>query len=190
MVKICGITRAEDAVAAVDAGADALGFNFYLNSPRYIDPALAGEIDSRGALRVGIFVDATPAAATAAARLARLDVLQLYGGCGAAEYVPFRVWKAYRVTAGWTPPADTGAEAVLLDGPAPGTGAAFDWQVARKVQVPFLLAGGLDADNVAEAIRVTRPWGVDACSRLESAPGIKDSEKVARFIQAARTALL
>ena len=85
-------------------------------------------------------------------------------------------------------PVSTVAEAVLLDGPVPGSGTAFDWAQAQGLRTPFLLAGGLDADNVAEAIRIAHPCGVDACSRLESSPGIKDPRKVARFVQAARAA--
>jgi phosphoribosylanthranilate isomerase len=75
---------------------------------------------------------------------------------------------------------------VLLDGPAPGTGQGFDWSVVRDLPHPFILAGGLSPDNVAEAIRQLRPWGVDACSALERSPGVKDHEKVRRFVSAAR----
>jgi phosphoribosylanthranilate isomerase len=189
-VKICGITRQEDADDAARAGADALGFNFYEKSPRYIDAERAGSIQTDGILRVGVFVNSSPDQVREIARTARLDVVQLHGDERSSDYLPLHVWKAYRVTPGWTVPDQDAADAILLDGPVPGTGSSFDWSIAQQVQGRFLLAGGLDAENVAEAIRITRPWGVDACSRLESSPGIKDSEKVARFIQAARTASL
>jgi phosphoribosylanthranilate isomerase len=95
-----------------------------------------------------------------------------------------RVWKAFR-------PADQisgdGAEAILLDGPA--NGISFDWKIARDADHKIIVAGGLDASNVAEAIRIARPWGVDASSKLESAPGIKDHEKVRAFVKAAQEAL-
>jgi phosphoribosylanthranilate isomerase len=187
-VKICGITRAEDAENAIAAGADALGFNFYERSPRYIAPDRAGEIDTTGVLRVGVFVNAPPDAVSRIARTARLDIVQLHGDEVPADYAPLRIWKAYRVTREWTVPARSNAEAILLDGPAPGSGAAFDWTLAGGIPVPFLIAGGLDADNVMEAIRIANPWGVDACSLLESSPGVKDPGKVARFIRAARAA--
>ena len=190
MVKVCGITRQEDADAAVSAGADALGFNFYESSPRYVTPAQAASIRTGNALRVGIFVNKSPREVATIAHEAGLEIVQLHGDEDPADFAPLRVWKAYRVTGAWTPPETTCAEAILLDGPAPGTGSVFDWSLARQISMPFLLAGGLDDGNVAEAIRITNPWGVDACSRLESSPGIKDPEKVARFIRAARTAIL
>jgi phosphoribosylanthranilate isomerase len=189
-IKICGITRTEDASSAIAAGADALGFNFYSGSPRCTDVELVRSIETAGVLRVGVFVNASPQEVGEIVRRARLDVVQLHGDENPEDYAPLRVWKAYRVTTGWTVPLKSSAEAILLDGPAPGAGVSFDWSLTSQVSAPFVLAGGLDAGNVAEAIRVTRPWGVDACSRLESAPGIKDPEKVARFIQAARTATL
>ena len=187
-VKICGITCAGDAECAIAAGADAIGFNFYQKSPRHIDPERAGAIATADALRVGIFVNQSPDEVTNIVRIARLDIAQLHGGEDPAAYSPLRAWKAYRVTPGWTPPASSSAEAILLDGPAPGNGTAFDWTLAKHIQIPFLIAGGLDCDNVAEAIRITNPWGVDACSRLETSPGVKDHGKVTRFIRAARSA--
>jgi phosphoribosylanthranilate isomerase len=189
-VKICGITRPEDAEAAIFAGADAVGFNFCEKSPRYLQPDRAAAIETLNALRVGVFVNASPAEVAAVARAARLDIVQLHGDEDPQDFAPLRVWKAHRVSPGWTLPFEPGTEAIVLDGPAPGTGTTFDWSVAAQVHVRFLLAGGLDAENVAEAIRMAKPWGVDACSRLESAPGVKDHEKVARFIRAARTAIL
>jgi phosphoribosylanthranilate isomerase len=190
MVKICGITTREDAVASTEAGASALGFNFCRQSPRFIQPDKALEI-GRGlsVLKVGIFVDESPARVAEIAKIAEIDIVQLHGSVDPAHFVPLRIWKAYRVTNGWS--AETliaaTAEAFLLDGPAPGTGASFDWSVARSLNQRIILAGGLGPENVAEAIRQVRPWGVDACSRLESAPGIKDHERVRRFIRAADT---
>jgi phosphoribosylanthranilate isomerase len=181
IVKICGITNREDALAAVDAGATALGFNFYSKSPRYITPDLAAEISAGlPVLTVGVFVDTLSATS--------MDVLQLHGSETPAD-IPAgkRVWKAFRVTPEWNPDAMAAyesAEAFLLDGPGPGTGESFDWSRASGLK-RIILAGGLGPDNVAEAIRQVRPWGVDACSRLESAPGRKDHDKMRRFVRAA-----
>jgi phosphoribosylanthranilate isomerase len=181
MIKICGITRREDALNAVEAGASALGFIFYPKSPRYVTPPRAAELgEGLETWKVGVFVDESPAAIEAVMRAAKLDIAQIYGGA-IPEHT--RVWKAFR-------PADAvspdGAEAILLDGPA--NGISFDWTVARSEEHKIIVAGGLDASNVAEAIRIARPWGVDASSKLESAPGIKDHEKVRAFVKAAREA--
>jgi phosphoribosylanthranilate isomerase len=186
MVKVCGITRREDSLAAVEAGATALGFIFYEKSPRYVTPESAAELgDGLDAWKVGVFVDESPAAIEAVMRAARLDVAQVYGG-DAPDGV--RVWRAFRVRGDWQALGlPYGAcEAVFLDGAA--NGVSFDWKVARDAGGKVIIAGGLDASNVGEAIRVAQPWGVDASSRLESAPGVKDHEKVRRFIEAARSA--
>ena len=181
IVKICGITRREDAVAAAEAGASALGFIFYPKSPRYVTPQRAAEIgDSLTVWKVGVFVDETPAVIEGAIRAARLDIVQIYGDSAPAGA---RVWRAFRMVAGFGAPPVDGAEAVLLDGPA--NGVSFDWARARKAAEKVIVAGGLDASNVAEAIRAASPWGVDASSRLESAPGIKDHAKVRAFVKAA-----
>lgn len=186
MVKICGITRREDAVAAAEAGAHALGFNFYKRSPRYIEPELAAELgEGLPVIRVGVFVNEYPEAVMDAAERAALDVVQLHGNEDPAEYAMMRVWKAFRVDATFDPEMldRAAAEAYVLDGPAPGTGTGFDWTLARGLRHKIILAGGLSSDNVADAIRTVRPWGVDACSRLESAAGIKDHERMRQFIQ-------
>jgi len=179
MVKICGITRRDDALAAAEAGASAIGFIFYPKSPRYVTPsAAAGLGDSLDLWKVGVFVDESAAAIEAIVREAKLDVAQIYG-----QQIPenMRVWHAFR-------PADqvsaNAAEAIFLDGPA--NGISFDWSRARDPKHKIIVAGGLDASNVAEAIRIAQPWGVDASSKLESAPGIKDHAKVRAFIRAAR----
>lgn len=185
MVKICGITNRDDAQAAADAGADALGFNFFSGSPRYITPEHAAAIPST-VLRVGVFVDESPQTVARVADQARLDIVQLHGSENPLDFRPLRVWKAYRVAAGWAYAGGAGAEALLLDGPAPGTGQSFDWASVGELPVRFILAGGLGPDNVAGAILQLKPWGVDACSRLEKAPGLKDHEKMRQFVAAAR----
>ena len=133
--------------------------------------------------KVGVFVNETAASVEAVMRAAKLDIAQVYGG---EAPTGTRVWRAYRVKDGFEEAAATGAEAILLDGPA--NGVSFDWTKARGMGAKLILAGGLDASNVAEAIRIANPWGVDASSGLESAPGIKDHEKMRRFIEAARSA--
>jgi phosphoribosylanthranilate isomerase len=188
MVKVCGITNQADADAA--AGAGALGFNFYAKSPRYISPEAAAEIATPpGVLRVGVFVNEPRAAEIA--RQARLDVIQLHGD---EETAPegFAVWKALRVTNDFSlDRLAFPAEAFLLDAPGElygGSGRTFDWSLAKGAARKILLAGGLGPDNVQQAIATARPWGVDACSRLEVEPGRKDHSKVARFIELALTA--
>lgn len=185
MVKICGITRREDALLAVEAGASALGFIFYPKSPRYVTPSAAAILGTGlDAWKVGVFVDESPAAIEAVMRAAKLDVAQVYGDAVPANT---RVWRAIRH--GSEPRASASAwnaEAILFDGPA--NGISFDWNLARDQEQKIIVAGGLDALNVAEAIRIAKPWGVDASSKLESAPGIKDHEKVRAFIKAAQEA--
>lgn len=195
MVKICGITNLEDALAAAEAGASALGFNFYSGSPRHVDPETAASIAERlpaGVWKAGVFVNAPPEEIERIRRAVGLDIIQLHGD-EVPEQAPHgvRLWKALRVrdrfdpgmTAGWQ------AEAFLLDAHSPGvyggSGRTFDWTAVRNTGKRIILAGGLGEDNVREAIRTARPWGVDACSRLESSPGRKDHQKMARFIRAA-----
>jgi phosphoribosylanthranilate isomerase len=190
MVKICGITNEADAVASAQAGASALGFNFYSRSPRYIRPEAAANIGvGLRLLRVGVFVNESPATIEAVARIARLDIAQLHGTEASGMFPDMPVWKAFRVTPEWEPgilDEYPTAEAFLLDGPVPGSGEHFDWSRAKGLGRRIILAGGLDPDNVMEAIRQVEPWGVDACSRLESSPGVKDHQKILRFTQAAR----
>ncbi|HTZ71543.1 MAG TPA: phosphoribosylanthranilate isomerase [Acetobacteraceae bacterium] len=191
MVKICGITNRDDAQAAIDGGAAALGFNFYPASPRYISPDAAAAIIAAlpgNVWKVGVFVDETPEAVTRTARQTGLDIAQLHGRESPAEYPPdMRVWKALRVRDGIVPQSlDCPAEAVLLDGPA--SGEAFDWARAPHGVPKLILAGGLDAGNVRQAIEQVRPWGVDACSRLEVSPGRKDHLKMTAFLKAALAA--
>lgn len=194
-VKICGITNLEDALAAVDAGASALGFNFFENSPRYIAPQAAARIVERlpaGITNVGVFVNQAPEAVLEVMRMAGLDVAQLHGDEPPVA-VPrgVRVWKAFRVDGKFRPEFMDAydAEAFLLDAPSEalygGTGKTFDWAQARGLGRRIVLAGGLDATNVRAAIETVRPWGVDACSRIESAPGRKDHVKMREFLKAA-----
>jgi phosphoribosylanthranilate isomerase len=198
IVKICGITNQADASAAIDGGANAIGFNFYARSPRYIAPeSAAGIAGAAGVRRVGVFVNETRARVEEISRIALLDVAQLHGEETPAEYPsPVVVWKAARVSQGFdfSPYDALPVEALLLDGPAGelygGAGQPFDWQLVTAATRRIILAGGLDASNVAEAIALLKPWGVDACSRIESAPGKKDHKKMIEFLQAARKALL
>src|SRR5262249_31980914 len=132
--------------------------------------------------KVGVFVDTSAAEIAAIAEIAKLDVVQLYGGESPSG---LRVWRAFRLDVPVRIASDE-AEAVLLDGPS--NGAKFDWSLARRAAPKVIVAGGLDASNVADAIRIARPWGVDASSRLETAPGLKDPEKVCQFIRAAKDA--
>jgi phosphoribosylanthranilate isomerase len=195
-VKICGITNAEDAEAAAAGGATAIGFNFYARSPRYIAPEVAAEIRPAGVRRVGVFVGERPERVAEIARIAGLDVAQLHGDERPADYpAALPVWKAARVGLGFdfAAYADSPAEALLLDGPAAelygGAGHVFDWRLAARAGKRVIVAGGLDASNVAQAVELASPWGVDACSRIESRPGKKDLEKMYAFLQAARAAL-
>ena len=189
MVKICGITNLEDATAAVEGGASALGFNFWRRSPRYMTPESArGLIDQLPSTvwKVGVFVDEDAATVIRIAREAGLDIVQLHGQ-ETAESFPqgARVWKAVRIRENFdvTRLNEYPSEAILLDGPA--NGKTFDWSLAAHVSKKLIVAGGLDADNVRAAIDQAKPWGVDACSRLESAPGRKDHGKMAQFLKAA-----
>lgn len=195
MVKICGITNREDAFAAIDGGAAALGFNFYLASPRYIRPEDAAQIAAAlppHIWKVGVFVDETADAILATARSVSLDIAQLHGQESPDQYPRnMRVWKAIRMIgqpheATVASLAGPGLEAVLLDGPA--SGQVFDWARIPQGIAKLILAGGLDAHNVAEAIARVHPWGVDACSRVEISPGRKDHFKMAAFLKAALAA--
>jgi phosphoribosylanthranilate isomerase len=193
IVKVCGITSEEDARAAVEAGANALGFNFYYQSPRFLTPARARQIVEtlpNNILKVGVFVNATKQELIDIGTSTGLDVLQLHGN-QIPLHLPdsFRIWRA--IQAGAKPAPHRIVEAYLLDTPTPeygGSGQTFDWTLAKAFPHRRILAGGLDGENVAEAIRVARPWGVDACSRLESKPGKKDPARVTAFVQAALAA--
>jgi phosphoribosylanthranilate isomerase len=198
ILKICGITNQDDATAATRAGATAIGFNFYPKSPRYIAPERAAAIaTAEGVRRIGVFVNERRERVEEIARVASLDTAQLHGDESTADYPEsLAVWKAFRVGPGFDLSGagrNSRAEALVLDGPAGelygGAGRTFDWTLAAASGRHIILAGGLDASNVAQAIALARPWGVDACSRLETAPGIKDHKKMNEFLQAAKAAL-
>jgi phosphoribosylanthranilate isomerase len=203
-VKICGITNLEDALVAVSAGADALGFNFYRRSSRFITPAAARSIIEelpKEVLTIGVFVnEGRPEDVNRIALEAGVRAVQLHGDeppayCRALKH--HMVVKALRVGEGFAPESvlEYEADAILLDAfdrdARGGTGRVFDWQLARRTRefVPKLfLAGGLNVSNVAAAIAAAQPYAVDACSGLESAPGRKDAARVSAFIKAARKA--
>lgn len=192
MVKICGITNREDALAATEAGATALGFNFYPGSPRFLQTADAARLIETlpaGVWKTGVFVDESPETVARIVSETGLDIVQLHGGTEAPAGV--RAWRALRVGADFqvSDLERYGEEAFLLDTPSEtsrgGTGKTFDWRLARGATRKVIVAGGLDEGNVREAIRAARPWGVDSCSRIESAPGRKDHGKMRRFVLAA-----
>ena len=213
-VKICGITNLTDARAAVDAGADLLGFNFFRPSPRFIEPDDAREIIARlrtelaAGVRpltiVGVFVnEPSPESLVRVAEETGLDAAQLHGD----ESVQFcrrlkelrpdlMVIKVLRAGDGFDPDdaARYDVEAIMLDAfhleLRGGTGQVFDWTVGRRTRdlIPQLfLAGGLSPENVAKAIAEVRPDAVDACSSIESSPGLKDAELMKAFVSAVRS---
>jgi phosphoribosylanthranilate isomerase len=201
VVKVCGLTSARDTIHAVQAGASAIGFNFYPESSRFLvlDQAqILASLVPPPVAKVGIFVDATSEQLLETLDRVPLDVLQLHGSVpdSLTHVLPqgVRIWRGLPVTAQFRVSAlGSEFEAYLLDSPTPqygGSGQTFDWARARGANVPIVLAGGLNALNVAHAIETAEPWGVDACSSLESSPGRKDPEKVEAFVAAARKAFL
>ncbi len=202
-VKICGLRRPEDVEAAVAAGADALGFNFWKSGPRYIEPQEAARIIAHvppAILTVGVFVDETLETVQTIAEQTGIQALQLHG-TESPEYLerlgPFLRIKALKVNAAFRPEqlrAYRSASLFLLDGSVAGmhggTGQPFDWSLAEQAKAygKIILAGGLTPENVAEAVRRVRPWGVDVASGVERQPGVKDARLVREFIQAARAA--
>lgn len=196
-VKICGITRIEDALAAVGHGCDAIGLVFYPPSPRYVAPEQARAIAAAlppFVQAVGLFVDATPEEVRAVLAVVRLDLLQFHGD-ETPEYcrqfgVPYM--KAVRVRPETNllqyAAAYTDAKALLLDtyvsGTPGGTGQTFDWAVIPgDLPKPVVLAGGLNASNVSEAIKQCRPYAVDVSGGVEREKGIKDADKIAAFMR-------
>jgi phosphoribosylanthranilate isomerase len=200
-VKICGITNMEDAAAAVAAGADVLGFNFYKPSPRYITPQHAREIVQRFpsvVLKVGVFVNEELADVQTIMRAAGLGALQLHGDESPEYCTKFPGWyviKTFAVNDTFdVQAAETyDVDAIMLDTKhnhlRGGTGRVFDWSVARQaaLTIPELyLAGGLSPENVENAIKTVRPYAVDACSSLEDRPGKKNAERMREFVNAVR----
>jgi phosphoribosylanthranilate isomerase len=204
-VKICGITRPQDAEAAVAAGADALGFVFWPNSPRAVTARTAAGIGAGVpplVTRVGVFVNMAPADVAAIVREARLDAIQLHGEERPAEYGDYEacgaplirafslehdadVARALGCAAGVTPLIDA-----LDRERRGGTGRAANWPLAHRVSHarPIILAGGLAPDTVADAIRAVRPWAVDVSSGVEVLPGIKDPARIHAFLAAVAAA--
>jgi phosphoribosylanthranilate isomerase len=201
-VKICGITNAADALAAVDAGAHFLGFNFYAKSPRQITEAEAAKIRPQLPKKiesVGIFVNTPPAAVTALCKSLKLDAAQLHGDEPPETVAELArnltVWKAFRVESDFrleTLDEYSEASAFLFDaahtGQYGGTGRTTDWDVARRAALGhrIILAGGLNLENVAAAVRIVRPYAVDVASGVESKPGKKDHGRMREFIQEVR----
>jgi len=203
-VKICGITNWTDARRAVEEGAQFLGFNFYRPSPRYIQPAAARRIIRRlpdGIATVGVFVNESEANMLATARRVGLDYLQLHGDEVPEQVARLKreipVIKAVRVRDSFRPKqldAFGRASAILLDGfdarRHGGTGKTFNWNLARGSNGShrIFLAGGLTPENVAEAIRVARPYAVDVCSGVEARPGKKDPARIVALMWAVKAA--
>jgi phosphoribosylanthranilate isomerase len=200
-VKICGVTNQVDALAAVEAGADALGFMFYPTSPRHVAAAVVGEIVRRlppHVLTVGVFVNPVFEEARDIAAACGLGGIQLHGDevpelC--ARFAPLKVWKAFRIRDedSLKPLTRYAVDAWLLDAYSAkglgGTGECFNWDLAVRAKSmgrPVVLAGGLTPENAAEAVRQVRPWGVDVSSGVETSPGQKDHAKVRAFIRAAK----
>lgn len=203
-VKICGITRIQDALVAVEAGADALGFMFYQPSARYITPAAAEKITRElppAIARVGVFVDASPEFILEAASRCGLTMLQLHGSESPEFCRQFSlpILKAFRIkdNESLRPLPSYNCAGWLLDsyvaGQSGGTGEKFNWQFAiaarRLGGGKIWLAGGLTPGNVAEAIRQVQPFAVDVSSGVESAPGLKDPAKIRQFLRAAKVLL-
>ena len=210
-VKICGIRTVADALAAIDAGADMLGFNFYARSKRYLTPEdcklicemLAAEFPA--IIRIGVFVNTPPDEIRTTLHLAHLNLAQLHGDeplhwlaqLGDCAYKAVRlpidpdqahldeIQKYGRITAGTNPGLLVDA---AVQGSYGGTGALTDWHTAAELALhtPILLAGGLTPENVRTAVQQVRPWGVDTASGVEKNPGEKDIEKMKSFVRAVR----
>lgn len=195
-VKICGITRSEDALAAVQAGADALGFVFYAKSPRAVAPEKAAQIIATlpaFVTSVALFVDADADYVSQVAEIAQVDLLQFHGNESDAFCRSFArpFIKALRMK----PEVDLkreilaypNARGVLLDAYTPGvpggTGERFDWaRIPADIRSSVILAGGLDVTNVAEAVQTVKPYAVDVSGGVEQSKGIKDTHKMEQFI--------
>ncbi len=202
-VKVCGITNLEDALVAALAGADALGFNFWPRSPRYIAPRAAADIIAQLpplVTSVAVVVDEPPAQVARLARRSGVRAVQLHGeespqDVAALAADGFAVLKAVRVGRDFRPQqlrSYVGVDAFLLDtevkGRRGGTGKSFDWKKARAANRygRVLLAGGLTVENVGEAVAQARPYGVDVCSGVERRPGSKNHDLLREFIRRAK----
>lgn len=199
-VKVCGITRLEDARSAVEAGVDALGFVFYSQSPRYIHPEKARNIVGRlppFVISVGVFVNEEASVIRDVIQASGVQVIQLHGDESPAfcRQFPTKVIKAFRMqetTDLHKTISGYRVDAVLLDTYAPdvigGTGKSFPWDLATKAKTcgPVILAGGLTPENVAEAIKRVAPYAVDVSSGVETRPGKKDGARIKDFVQRVR----
>lgn len=203
-VKICGITRNEDLAAAANAGADAVGFVFYPPSPRFLAAEVAARLARQASpfvTRVGLFVNAEPAAVRAILAQVPIDLLQFHGDEDAAYCEQFG--RPYLKAARVRPDSTRGdllefarafptAQGLLLDAWVEaygGAGQSFDWSlIPEGLPLPMVLSGGLHAGNVGEAVVKTRPWAVDVSSGVEFSKGIKDAGKIAAFMAAVRMA--
>src|SRR5260221_1945392 len=208
IVKICGLSTRETLDVALDAGADMVGFVFFPPSPRHLSLEPARELGKhakRRAVKVALTVDADDATLANIVEALQPDILQLHGRETVARLRDIKqkfglpVMKAMPVETSADLAALPGyaavADRILFDGRAPkeatrpgGLGAVFDWHVLENLdlKLPFMVSGGLNAENVAEAVRVTRAGGVDVSSGVERAPGVKDPEMIRTFIRAAR----
>ena len=203
-IKICGIKTPQDALAAVDAGAELVGFNFYPRSPRFIDVETCSEISRNlrerypQVTRVGVFVNAPVEFVKSMLKACSLDLAQLHGDETFEEVISLegQAYKAFRgiPEENLDPYLRKDAPVFLLDasvsGKYGGTGIATDWSAASELakKYDFLLAGGLTPKNVGDAIRKVHPWGVDVASGVESSPGIKDIAKIKAFVKAVESA--
>jgi len=200
-VKICGVTNEEDALLAVALGADALGFNFAPGSPRQVMPETVGEILHRlppGVVTVGVFRDETKERVVEIVNTLGLSGAQLHGREPLSDVrwvrrrVPFVIQAFTSEDPALAAVANGPVDIVLVDADEPGSGAVFDWALADAVPpgVRLMLAGGLNGENVAQAVRRVRPWGVDVCTGVETTPGSgrKDARKLRRFIEQAQQA--
>lgn len=201
-IKICGITRPEDALRAAELGADAIGLIFYAGSARHVTAARALEVIARlppFVTTVGLFVDAQRAEVEAVLSVVPLDLLQFHGDESPAYCEGFD--RPYIKAIAAAPGVDllqsagfhAKARALLVDayvpGVAGGTGVQADWSaIPRNLPIPVVLAGGLHAGNVSEAIRTVQPWAVDVSSGVEQSRGIKDHNKMAAFVRGVRDA--
>ncbi len=198
-VKVCGITTLEDALRAADLGVDALGFIFYPESPRYIRPEEAAEIIRSlppFVASVGVFVDCPPDRVDAVAATCGLSAVQLHGNETPEMCEGFRlkVIKAFRIRDGRLPSEISRyrTDALLLDafveGIPGGTGTPFPWQAARRAKQygRIILAGGLNCENIRDAVETVQPYAVDVSSGVESEPGRKDPKRLAEFVAKAK----
>ncbi|WP_199259838.1 phosphoribosylanthranilate isomerase [Paracoccus binzhouensis] len=211
-VKICGLTEAAGLAAAVDAGARYVGFVFFPKSPRHVSPGVAAALAAQvplGVAKVGLFVNPDDAALDAVLARVPLDLIQLHGAETPARVAEVKARSGLPVmkAVGVAEPQDLDAlwdyglvaDMLLIDAKPPkeavlpgGNGLAFDWRLlaGRQILKPWLLAGGLTPENVHEAIRLTRAPGVDVSSGVESAPGVKDPERIRSFIARATAPVL